>query len=134
GRTDPGRHLIASVISRRAASSADAVYGSFVRRLALLERKIQPERQTVLPWEDDEQDAVSDAVLGSPGLHDLAHEVEWLRRLAHLALAARPDPSKVSVVRRLLRRTREPLLVFSEYRDVAQLVAAALADSTSVAA
>jgi len=134
GRTDPGRHLIASVISRRAASSAEAVHGSFMRRLALLERKIHPERQTVLPWEDDDPDTVSDAVLGGPGLRDIAHEVEWLRRLADLALAARPDPSKLSVIRRLLRRTREQLLVFSEYRDVAQLVAAALADRCQVAA
>jgi superfamily II DNA or RNA helicase len=134
GRGDPGKHLVASVISRRAASSAEAVHGSFMRRIALLERRIRPERQTALPWEDDDPDAVSDAVLGYPGLRDVSHEVEWLRRLADLALAARSNPSKLGVIRRLLRRSGEQLLVFSEYRDVAQVVATALASDWPVAA
>jgi superfamily II DNA or RNA helicase len=130
----PGRHLIASVVSRRAASFAQAVHGTLTRRLALLERTVEPERQTLLPWEDDEADAVSDAVLGSPGLRDIGQEIGWLRRLIDLALAARTHPSKLGIIRRLLRRTDEQLLVFSEYRDVAQLLAAALADGHAVAA
>jgi len=133
GQTDPGGHLVASVVSRRAASSAEAVHRTLTRRAALLTRKIEPERQTLLPWEEDDADAVSDAVLASPGLRDVAHEVEWLQRLADLADAARPRSSKVGIIRRLLRRTREQVLVFSEYRDVALLVAAALADVCAVA-
>jgi superfamily II DNA or RNA helicase len=134
GRADSARHLIASVISRRAASSAEAAHGTFLRRIALLGRHIEPERQTLLPWEDDDADAVSDAVLSGPGLTDLSLETAWLSRLACLAATARPCSSKVGVIRRLLRRTQEPLLVFSEYRDVAQLVAAALADQCTVTA
>ncbi len=133
GRNDSGRHLIASVVSRRAASSGEAVHHTFARRLALLERKVHPESQTLLPWEDDDPDAVSDALLGNPGLRDVGHEMGWLHHLADLALAAGRNPSKVSVIRRLLRRTQEPLLVFSEYRDVAQLVATALEDLCTVA-
>jgi superfamily II DNA or RNA helicase len=134
GPADSARHLIASVISRRAASSAEAAHGTFLRRIALLGRDIEPERQALLPWEDDDADAVSDAVLSGPGLRDVSLETEWLFRLAGLAAAARSCPSKVGAIRRLLRRTHEPLLVFSEYRDVAQLVAAALADQCAVTA
>ncbi|HUE86667.1 MAG TPA: helicase-related protein [Vicinamibacterales bacterium] len=133
-QTSPGGQLVASVVSRRAASSAKAVHGTVTRRLALLAEQVAPERQALLPWEEeDDADAVSDAVLASPGLRDVAHEVAWLGRLADLARAAGPHSSKVEVIRRLLRRTREQVLVFTEYRDVAKLVVSALADLCAVA-
>jgi superfamily II DNA or RNA helicase len=133
-RAHPGARLVASVISRRAASSADAVHGTLTRRIALLSKTVEPERQARLPWEEDDEDEVGDAVLGGPGLRDSAHEVVWLRRLAVLAQAAAARSSKVGIIRRLLRRTHEQVLVFSEFRDVARLVAAALADVCAVAA
>lgn len=132
-RTAPGRHLIASVVSRRAASSAQAVHNTFIRRIALLAQTSVPAPQTRLPWEEDDSDEVSDGVLGGVGLGDVVGEIDWLRRLADLALAARSQPSKVSIIRRLLRRTREPLIVFSEYRDVVSVVTTALADLCTVA-
>jgi len=138
-RTSPGARLVAAVIARRAASSADAVHHTLMRRIALLngsrslEDATAPEQQAQLPWEEDDTDAVGDAVLCTPGLRDLAHEIEWLGHLAVLAHGARAHPSKVDVIRRLLRRTREQVLVFSEYRDVATQVAAALADLCEVA-
>jgi superfamily II DNA or RNA helicase len=132
GHTDRGGRLVASVVSRRAASSAEAMHRTLMRRIALLTQRIEPERQTLLPWEEDDGDAVSDLVMASPGLRDVAHEVEWLQRLADLARVAAPHSAKVDVIRRLVRRTREPLLVFSEYRDVALLVAAALRDMCAV--
>lgn len=138
-RTSPGARLVAAVIARRAASSAEAVHHTLTRRIALLngarslEDTTAPEQQPQLPWEEDDTDAVGDAVLSTPGLRDIAHEVAWLRRLAGLAHDARSHPSKVDVIRRLLRRTREQVLVFSEYRDVATQVAAALADLCDVA-
>ena len=133
GDADRGGRLVASVVSRRAASSAEAVRRTLVRRIALLTQRIEPERQTLLPWEEDDGDAVSDVVLASPGLRDVAHEVEWLQHLADLARVAASRASKVDAIRRLLRRTQEPLLVFSEYRDVALLVAAALREMCAVA-
>jgi superfamily II DNA or RNA helicase len=129
----PPAQLIASVVARRAASSAQAVHGTFLRRIALLARDSEPERQVPLPWEDEDLDTISDAVLATPGLRDVGREIDWLYRLADLAEAARSHSSKVSVIRRLLRRTDEQLLVFSEYRDVAQSVAAALGERSTVA-
>jgi hypothetical protein len=75
----------------------------------------------------------TDAVLGVPGLADAAREAEWLRRLIHLAEAAAGHHSKVRVIRRLLRRTHEHLIVFSEYRDVVEQVASSLRTETTVA-
>ena len=49
GRNDSGRHLIASVVSRRAASSGEAVHHTFARRLALLERKVPPRDSDAAP-------------------------------------------------------------------------------------
>ena len=52
--------------------------------------------------------------------HTLAvrdEEVAWLRRLVNLAAAAMSQSSKIDVIRRLLQRTAEPLIIFSEYRD-----------------
>jgi superfamily II DNA or RNA helicase len=128
--------LLASVISRRAASSAAAVSSTLSRRLALLSGHSAEERQPLLPWEevDGVDDDVADRVLSCEGLGDPAAEIEWLRTLIGLANVASPVSSKLNVVGRLLRRTREQLLLFSEYRDVALLAAAALADVTTVAA
>jgi hypothetical protein len=58
--------------------------------------------------------------------------VAWVERLIELAEQATVS-SKIAAVRRLLRRTTERLIVFSEYRDVVQTVATALADLGPVA-
>jgi superfamily II DNA/RNA helicase len=56
-----------------------------------------------------------------------------LNHLAVLAAAAEGTSSKLSAVRRLLQRCSEQVLLFSEYRDVVELAARAVADVASVA-
>jgi superfamily II DNA or RNA helicase len=134
GRGD-GIRLVASVIARRASSSAEAVSRTLARRIALLSREPVEPPLPRLPWDEaDASDAgVDDILLGATGLDDVQQEVECLRQLAALAKAAAARSSKITFVRQLLRRTSEQLLVFSEYRDVAEIVAAALEDLAPVA-
>jgi superfamily II DNA or RNA helicase len=130
-----GARLVASVIARRAASSAKALCGTLARRIALLSREAVPEIQPHLPWEDADADDgdTPDALLATPALANLEQEIGWLRRLLELAGQASARSSKVAVIRRLLRRTSESAVVFSEYRDVAMGVAAAIEDLAAVA-
>lgn len=130
-----GARLVASVIARRACSAADAARVSLARRLSLLNHDPPPDTQATLPWEDGEDDAttVPDAVLATAGLRDRDREIAWLTHLVKLAKAAVADGSKIAVIGRLLRLTREHLVVFSEYRDVVEIVASRLEHATSVA-
>jgi superfamily II DNA or RNA helicase len=132
----PGARLVAAVVARRAAASAAALARTISRRIALLRDEPATEPSPLLPWEEVDvvDDAVGDALLRRPGLEDLKRELVWLRELMALADAARPASSKLRAVRRLLRRARQPAIIFSEYRDVALEFAAALADVTKVAA
>jgi superfamily II DNA or RNA helicase len=130
-----GARLVATVIARRAASSAQALCRTLARRIALLARDVIADEQPCLPWEEDEANDsdTPDALLSTPGLADVEHELAWLRRLLLLAENAAAHPSKISAIRRLLRRTSEPVIVFSEYRDVVTDVGAALEDLSTVA-
>jgi superfamily II DNA or RNA helicase len=131
-----GARLVAVVVARRAASSALAAHRTLCRRLELLQGAGVQEQQVLLPWDDGEavDDDVPDSVLAAPGLQDVAEERRRIRELMQLAEAAAAVSSKERVLRRLLRRTRESVLVFSEYRDVARTLAERLRDVTSVAA
>lgn len=132
-RSGSAIRLVASVIARRAASSAAAARITIARRLALLEGAAT-EAQPHFPWDEDDADSpVDDAVLSAPGLPDAGDERARLRRLENLASAAEKHPTKVAWLLRLLRRTREAVLVFTEFRDVASAVAASLKAVTSVA-
>ena len=128
-----GVQLVASVIARRAASSAQAAAETLERRLALLGQSISPVTQARLPWDegDHADEVIGDEILGLPGLAQ-DDELVWLRQLVTLASAAAARSSKLGVIRRLLRRTAEPLLIFSEYRDVVVSTASAIADVASV--
>lgn len=130
----PGARLVGSLIARRAASSAAAAEKTLSRRIALLRAHRPLEQQPVLPWDEDSvDDDVTDALVGAAGLDDAGKEIEWLERLLELARRAQPRWSKLSAIRRLLRRTNEQAIIFSEYRDVAVLAAGALAGVASVA-
>jgi ERCC4-related helicase len=132
----PGARLVASVIARRAASSAVALARTVMRRATLLSGQPSPAPQPTLPWDefDDVDDDVSDSLLSAHGLGDREREQSHLNRLLHLAAASSVVSSKIAVIRRLLRRTHDQLLVFSEYRDVAVHVADAIRGDTTVAA
>lgn len=119
---DGERHaaIVASVICRRAVSSARAVLRTLERRRALLsEANPLTALQPSLPWDEGDaaDDVEADEILASAGLADRIGELHWLDRLVLLARRAAPSSSKASLIERLLDRTSEPVLVFSEYRD-----------------
>jgi superfamily II DNA or RNA helicase len=134
GPGGPGAQLVAAVIARRACSSAHAALQTLERRRAILGGTPERDDQPRLPWEEDvADDDVPNHVVSAPGLADRSAEVAWLERLAGAAREAAAHSSKLAYVRRLLKRTRESVLIFSEYRDVATLAAEELSDATSVA-
>jgi superfamily II DNA or RNA helicase len=121
------------VLRKRALSSAWAARRTIERRLALLhEPEEGPARQTLLPFDPEEEgeasaeDVVSDAILGAPGLADASVERDILTRLASAAAVASPE-SKLRALMRLLERTVEPAIVFTEYRDTLEHLATSLA-------
>lgn len=126
----PGARLAMTVLVRRACSSAASLCRSLSRRISLLgARPDPPVAQMSLPLSGDE---APDAELAAPGLDDRPHEHEWLARLLALALGAAAAESKLRALATLVRRTREPVLVFTEYRDTLHLVAGVLHDAAPV--
>jgi superfamily II DNA or RNA helicase len=125
----PGAALVASILTRRACSSAWSLARSLERRATLLaDTPADARDQLALPFLDADTDEEPARELGIAALRDAAEEVLWLRQIAELARAAALKESKLGALRRLLRRTREPVLVFTEYRDTLQHLAAHLAD------
>ncbi|MFN2447225.1 MAG: helicase-related protein [Vicinamibacterales bacterium] len=118
GSVDESARLVATVIARRAASSAAALVRTLERRRLLARGGAEP-RQSPLPWEevDERDDVESAALLRVAGLDDPEMEGRELDRLIAVALAARASASKAHWLSRFVRRLREPVVVFSEYRD-----------------
>ncbi len=140
GDEAPGGRLAAIVLRKRALSCASSAIESVGHRFARLEgRSPGPGVQLALPLaEDGEGEADTDdlcpaAALSCAGLSDVEMERRLLAGVLEAAAAARPRDSKIAVLLRLLRRTHEPAIVFTEYRDTALTVAAALAPRSSVA-
>jgi superfamily II DNA or RNA helicase len=128
--------LVATTLKRRAASSATALLRTLTRRLSLLGQAVSlPSSQPALPWEEeDNEDAdASDVLLAAPGLFDLDSERRHLEALIRLATKALASASKIDRVSRLLRRVREPALIFTEYRDTLDALAAGLSRTADVA-
>jgi hypothetical protein len=85
-----------------------------------------PAPQLALPfagWADD--DGEPELELSAPALGNRAQELDLLRSLHGLAAACSSE-SKVDALLRLLRRIPEPAIVFTQYRDTLQALAAAL--------
>jgi hypothetical protein len=112
--------LAMTVLAKRAASGPWALARSLERRLEMLDAAAagaasQPSLFTA-PDDVEQEDDVPDAMLAAPGLPP-AQERLWLRLLVNAARAATPHDRKLAALRRLLRRTPEPAIVFTEYRD-----------------
>jgi superfamily II DNA or RNA helicase len=123
-----GAGLLASVLARRACSSAFSLARSIERRMSLLAGAPRAEPpQPTLPFTDPEGDEEPASELGMPGLRNESEEHVWLRDVAAAARAAASQESKIGALKRLLRRIREPVLVFTEYRDTLEHLADALA-------
>ncbi len=122
-----GARLAMTVLSRRACSSAGALARSLERRLALLEDRPSHDGQPHLPFADmSGDDDEPGAWLASRGLRDGDEERGILAGLLDLARKAAVHESKLAWLRRFLRRSREPGIIFTEYRDTLETVSAAL--------
>ena len=124
--------LAAIVLRKRALSSAASLAVSCRRRLSLLTASPDPRlaEQLWLPLDVDDavEDLESDAVLGAAGLADAAKEKRWLEQIVDAADKASSDESKIALLRRLLRRVREPIIIFTEFRDTLARLQIALGD------
>ncbi|HEY8550997.1 MAG TPA: DEAD/DEAH box helicase [Vicinamibacterales bacterium] len=114
--------LAMTVLARRAASSPWALARSVARRQQLLAAREASPDQLHFDFGGDDTDEEPAQVLAAPGLPGNA-ERAWLNLLHQAALTASRSESKLQAVSRLLRRTREPVLVFTEYRDTLQRLA-----------
>jgi hypothetical protein len=121
--------LAVTILRKRALSSPAAAARSLARRLQLLSSRGPAPRQLVLFDEDAIDDELPDAALAAPGLADGAMELKWLRALVDAANAAAVLDAKLAVLQRLLRRSRESAVVFTEYRDTLIYLAARLPGS-----
>ena len=133
----PATHLAVTVLLKRAASSAHALRRSVAWRLRLLEAAGEAELQSALPFDDagerDGDDETACAALAAPGLPDRGRELRLLRALERLASDAAHFESKIDRVRRLVARIREPVIVFTEYRDTLDRAREALERAAPVA-
>jgi len=117
-----------SVLARRACSSAASLECSIQRRLALLGHEDwRPIPQLELPFGSPTfDDDAPDSQLGAPGLRDADEERRQLTGILALAHDAARAESKLAALRRLLFRSTERAIVFTEYRDTLEHIASAL--------
>jgi superfamily II DNA or RNA helicase len=125
--------LASIVLRKRALSSARSLAVSARRRIDLLAAAPAEAFQLLLPLgpldsdEDPLEDAVPDGALARPGLGDAGLERQLLIEIAEAAEEASACESKVRLLSKLLKRIPEPVIVFTEYRDTLERLAAALA-------
>jgi superfamily II DNA or RNA helicase len=125
-----GALLLLSIFRKRALSTMSALLISVERRLAWIGGPrssgcdigdwIQPR----LDLEDPDEGRPDDECVGltmESGL-EAGAERTWLRRLAAVTKAAAETETKVRVITRLAARTREPVIVFTEFRHSLEAV------------
>ncbi len=113
--------LFLALLYKRACSGAFALAESVQRRLAMLEADSPEaaEEQLLLPIADEGELDAADVppMWREPALHDVARERRLLSAVLGAARVAEGADSKQARLRRLLGRVREPVIVFTEYRD-----------------
>jgi superfamily II DNA or RNA helicase len=125
---EPGKRdlqLVAMVLGKRAFSSARSLAASIERRMAGLILRhgsgqagdIEAPAQTPLPlgFDDDPSDEASSPIV--PAFERADEERAVLQRLLDAARRVQRSDRKMHVLRRIVRRVREPLIIFTEYRD-----------------
>ena len=125
GRDNHDTVLALSVLQKRALSSAWSLQRTVERRLAALNHAEKPSGegggQLLLPLDDPDGETTRDddapAWPALARLQDQIQEQEMLRALATAAGRAALHETKIAVLRRLLRRVRESVIVFTEFRD-----------------
>ena len=113
-----GGRLAMTVLLRRAASSAESLTRSLERRLASIASDHATfAEQLTLPFSIDEADEEPAGAIVAPGLADAAEEQRLLEELLEASRLAAIRESKVAAVLRFMSRVRQPVLIFTEYRD-----------------
>jgi superfamily II DNA or RNA helicase len=119
-RRDDRARLVSIVLRKRALSSAGSLAASVRRRLELLASPpaVRGE-QLWLPLTDEDplEDAEPTGTLAVPGLDDPRRERRWLAAIAEAAALAARAETKARFLSRFIKRVREPLIIFTEYRD-----------------
>ena len=114
--------LALSVLHKRALSSAWSLAQSVERRLAALSAQAHAgAEQMALPLGDPQGERIAsdDAPSWPADLHlsDTGRERQLLVALHHRARSAAARETKIAALVTLLRRARQPAVVFTEYRD-----------------
>ena len=136
----PHAWLATSVLHKRALSSAWALAQSLERRLDTLSRVDSgaDAEQLTLPLGDpDGELTLADQAPLWPmgvGLADSARERRMLGSLLAAARSAAAHETKLHALARLLRRSNERALVFTEYRDTLAHIRSALAQPAALSA
>ena len=131
-----GRHdvrLAAAVLTKRAFSSATSLALSLERRRAALAGDEPTHLQSTLPFDAEDECQDEAAVAIGPAFDQPAEELSILTGLIDLARCAATDESKLRVLLTLLRRTSEPAIVFTEYRDTVEMLAKRLQHARRIA-
>ncbi len=130
--------LFLSILRKRALSTAMALTRTLDRRLAWLDdpaARRASDDWTQRSFDFSAPDEDSEDVVGlraDLGI-DSSHERTWLGRLRQIAQEAARGSSKLRHLARLLRRTTEPAVVFTEFRDSLDAVVRALPEGCTAA-
>jgi SNF2 family DNA or RNA helicase len=117
-RNEADLQLVAIVLMKRALSSAASLACSVRRRLAALASRPSPAAQFGLPFDADDDDPSDVApTCEAPAFDRPEDERSVLEGILSAADDAATDERKIAALLRLLRRTNEPAIVFTEYRD-----------------
>lgn len=117
--------LMLTLLHKRALSSPFALASSAERRLRWLDEEHPGAgAQLTLPWNDDtgelDADDAAPLMTQAPALADSRLERRLLQRVVDAAHDASGAEGKLARLRRLLHAVREPVIVFTEYRDTLQ--------------
>jgi superfamily II DNA or RNA helicase len=130
-RQRDGAVLLLSIFRKRALSTMTALHVSLERRLNWISGRAEDLVEWIQPrleLEDPDDRRADDDCAGLTAESGLSVGAErtWLRRLRALAGAAIRRESKVRRVVRLLQRTSEPVLIFTEFRHSLEAIQDAL--------
>ena len=118
--------LVAMVLAKRAFSSSRSLAISLERRMAGLDGKIEGPTQTMLPFGVDDDPSDDAALPLAAAFERVDEERAVLQRVIDAARRASIDDRKMHAITRLVRRVREPLIIFTEYRDTLEAIADAI--------
>lgn len=124
--------LVAMVLGKRAFSSARSLAVSLERRIAGLAGRVDDSAQPSLPFDFTIEGSDSAELPAAPGFDRVAEEEGILNRLLDAARQAQTGDRKMRAIRRIVQRIREPLIVFTEYRDTIEAISEAVGELRTI--